>query len=247
MRKYGKLVVFTIFILFVSAYLYRFTPRRIEFLGHYDRVFAHRVNSLEKQKEALRYFNGIEFDLGYTSETDVLDISHSPIESIGLTFETYFNQIETNEFPFLWLDIKKLDSTNSEAIFFKLNTLFEARNYPKNKILIETRSPNGLPKFSFAGYNTSYYLKPKLHKRSPEELEREIKDIQSVLIEQPKIGISASYEDYKIMRTNFPEKTKYLWVLTSAYRPQFRKLHTILNDTTVAVVLSNFKSFKGSL
>jgi len=244
--KYIKLIVFAIVIFIVLGYLYTFSPRKLEFLGHYNKVFAHRVNSLEKQREALKYFEGIEFDLNFDNKTGVLDVNHPPTKSIGLTFETYLEGIKLNEFPFLWLDIKKLDTTNSNAILLKLNSLFETRNYPKSKILIETQSPEVLPKFSSAGYKTSYYLKPKLYKKTPKDLKKEIEYIDSILAKQPESGISTNYEDYTILRRHFPKKTKYLWVLTSPFKPQFKKVKTILNDSTVAIVLTSFKAINGN-
>ncbi|APY00175.1 PI-PLC domain-containing protein [Lacinutrix venerupis] len=240
----GKKVLFVIVFLFVLAFLYRYSPRRIEFLGHYNKVFAHRVNSIEKQKQALQYFNGIEFDLVYFEDKNVLDVNHPPAKSIGLTFEEYLAQIDSASYPFLWLDIKKLNTTNEDAILLKLNTLFEARNYPKNKILIETRSPEALPKFTTAGYKTSYYLKPKLYQKKGKELEQEITFIDSVLVSQPNIGISSSYVDYSIMKAHFPNKTKYIWALSSPYR--IKDFSPILEDENVAIVLSSFRSFYGN-
>ena len=245
MTKGRKKIIFGIFCVFVFGYLYRFSPKRIEFLGHYDKVFAHRVNSLEKQEQALRYFEGIELDLDYLKDKDVLDVNHSPAKSIGLTFESYLSKIDVNHFPFLWLDIKRLDTTNEVEILLKLNKLFESRNYPKNKILIETRHPEALPKFTAAGYKTSYYLKPKLHQKKGKELEDEINFIKSVLLLQPNIGISSSYEDYSLMKDYFPNKEKYIWIITSPYRFKYSEVQSILEDEKVGIVLSKFRALSG--
>lgn len=228
------------------AYFYKFSPKRIEFLGHYNKVFAHRVNSIEKQNQALKYFKGIEFDLVYLKAKDVLDVNHPPAESIGLTFENYLKNIKNKSHPFLWLDIKKLDTTNEAGILLKLNTLFELKKYPKSKVLIETLSPEALPKFTKAGYLTSYYLKPGLYKLKGEALIKEVNKIKSILELQPNIGISSSFLDYDVMHEFFPNKTKYVWVLSSSYGTKYREIRTILEDETVAVVLSKFRSFTGN-
>ena len=245
MTKGKKRIIFAVVCLLIFGYLYKYSPKRIEFLGHYEKVFAHRVNSLEKQKQALNYFDGIELDLVYLKDKNILDVNHPPAKSIGLNFETYLKQIEADNFPFLWLDIKKLDTTNEEAILLKLNALFESKNYPKNKILIETRSPEALPKFTTAGYKTSYYLKPRLNEKTGEDLNNEINYINSILKLQPTIGISSSYEDYEIMKAYFPTKTKYIWALSSPYRFKYKKVRSILEDEKVAIVLTKFKSISG--
>lgn len=245
MTKCKKRIILAVVCFLAFGYLYRFSPRRVEFLGHYNKVFAHRVNSLEKQKTALKYFDGIEFDLVYLKDKDVLDVNHPPTQSIGLTFETYLSQIDSNIFPFLWLDIKKLDTTNEDAILLKLNTLFEAKNYPKNKILIETRSPEALPKFTTEGYNTSYYLNPKLHEKTGDDLKAEIYTIKAVLELQSTIGISSSYQDYALMKEYFPNKTKYIWAISSPYRFKYKEFRSILEDENVAIVLTKFRSISG--
>ena len=241
-----KTIIILIVFLIIFSFLYKYSPRRIEFLGHYDKVYAHRVNSLEKQKEALRYFDGIELDLVYNKGKNVLDVNHPPTKSIDLSFETYLSKIKLNDFPFLWLDIKTLDTTNADAIFLKLNTLLQDKKYPKNRILIETRSPEALKQFSASGYKTSYYLKPRLHQKKNEELLKEINVISSVLKLQPTIGISSSYEDYALMKMYFPKKIKYIWALSSPYRFKYNKVREILNDEKVEVVLSNFQSTSGN-
>lgn len=245
MTKGRKRIIFAVICLLVFGYLYRYSPRRIEFLGHYNKVLAHRVNSLEKQKQALKYFNGLELDLVYQKDKNELDVNHPPTASIGLTFETYLSQIESNKFPFLWLDIKKLDTTNADAIILKLNTLFEAKNYPKHKILIETPFPEALPKFTADGYKTSYYLKPDLHKKTGEDLKNEINYIKIILDQQPAIGISSSYKDYALMKEYFPKKTKYIWAISSPYRFKYKEVRSILEDKNVAIVLTKFQSFSG--
>lgn len=246
MTKSKKHLFILLLTIVVFGYLYQYSPWRIEFLGYYDKVYAHRVNSLEKQNEALKYFDGIEFDLIYDKAGDILDVNHLPAKSIHLTFEDYINNIDANAFPFLWLDIKRMDSTISNAVYLKVNTLLESKNYPKNKVLIESRTPSGLPKFTAAGYKTSYYLKPNLYKLKEKDLAKEIHYIASVIEAQPNVGISASYNDYHIMSQYFPDKTKYLWALTSPYRIKFNKARTVLKDKTVAIVLSSFKSFSGN-
>ncbi|MEJ6791611.1 MAG: hypothetical protein QNK89_02435 [Lacinutrix sp.] len=246
MTKGKKKIVLTVVFLFGFFFFYRYSPRRVEFLGHFNKVFAHRVNSLEKQKQALNYFEGIEVDLVYLKNKNVLDVNHPPSASINLTFETYLAQIDSNHFPFLWLDIKGLDATNSDSILLKLNTLFESRKYPKNKVLIETLSPEALPKFIEAGYKASYYFKSNLYKLPKEDLITEINAIQIILDQQPEIGISSNYENYELMKTYFPNKTKYLWAVTSFYNFKYFKVRDALEDNNVAVVLTKFRSLYGN-
>jgi len=246
MTKGRKTRILVLLFIMTLIYFYQYSPWRIEFLGYYDKVFAHRVNSLEKLEASLKYFNGIELDLVYNENDNVLDVNHPPAKSIGLNFETYLNKIDEKNLPFLWLDIKHLDASNNDAILLKLNTLLEKKKYPKNKILIESPKPESLDIFSKEGYKISYYLKPKINNMSSQDLKKEIKHIQSVIENQPSIGLSSNYQDYNVLKTYFPDNTKYLWATSSVYKLKYKKKREILKDSTVAIVLSSYKSFSGN-
>ncbi len=246
MIRENKIIFIVLFLFLILGFSYRYSPRRIEFIGYYDKVLAHRVNSVEKLNSSLNYFTGVELDLDYNKTNNSLDVNHPPAKSINLNFETYINQIQEGTFPILWLDIKGLKLNNANAIFLKLNTIFEKRNYPKQKILIETLHPEALPIFTAYGYKTSYYLPQKLHEKEGEGLLKEINKIKMVLKSQPYIGISCSFEDYEVIKQYFPKRTKYIWVITSPYRIKYKKVRAVLKDQKVEIVLTNYRSFFGN-
>ena len=68
-NKKLRSVLFIILTVFIARFAYKYSPKRIEFLGHYEKVGAHRVNSIEKLTAALDYFEIIELDLVYFSES----------------------------------------------------------------------------------------------------------------------------------------------------------------------------------
>src|SRR5690554_7749167 len=66
-------ILFGLFIvLIIMAMAYRYFPYKIEYIGYYDKIWAHRVNSEEKLNSALKFFKGVEVDLVYdeTKNTD---------------------------------------------------------------------------------------------------------------------------------------------------------------------------------
>ncbi|RDK87145.1 hypothetical protein [Marinirhabdus gelatinilytica] len=226
----------------LGIWLYKYSPRKIEFMGYYDKIGAHRVNDLEKLGSALKYFDAIELDLVYQAETNILDVNHPPAPSIGLDFSEYMAALGT-EHPFVWLDIKNLDSTNAEGVLKRLNLTVEKHNFPKEQILIETRFPEKLSLFSTEGYKTSYYLKQSLHKLKPSSLASEIEKIQKVLTDQPAVAISTEHFDYEILQQHFPKRTKYVWCLRHSKIGDFRIVRTLLKDESVALVLTRYNPF----
>ena len=160
--KLFKRILFGILFCALSMFVYRYSPYKIEFLGHYDKVFAHRVNSTEKLQSALRYFDGIELDIVYQKDKNILDVNHPPATSIDLNFRTYFKNIPKEEKPFIWLDFKNLNLEKSDEILVLLQSIIKEHEYPLNKILIESKDPTSLPIFQMNGFLICYYLPYRL-------------------------------------------------------------------------------------
>ena len=228
-----KVVIGSLCLLLILAMVYRYNPYRFSFLGHYDKIWAHRVNDTAKLASALDHFEGVELDLVFLEDNGVLDVNHPPAPSNGLTFEVYLSRIETGKYPYLWLDIKNLNSENSKVIFDRLQALFKNKSYPLHKVLVETRYPDALPVFTEAGYKTSYYL--------PSNPSEHIPKIDSILRFQPTIGISTTYKNYTTVAKIFPKKTKYIWILNHNKLIEHRLVRSILKDTTVKVVLVPYR------
>src|SRR5690554_7822984 len=104
----GKKLIILISVLFLTILLgmaYRYSPYKLEYLGYYDKIWAHRANSEEKLKSALKFFKGIEVDLVYNESKNILDVTHPPVPSINLNLRQYLSNILKDEFPYIWLDI----------------------------------------------------------------------------------------------------------------------------------------------
>lgn len=235
-----------IFLGVVLLLIYSYSPYKIEFMGSYNKIWAHRTNSSYKLNSALKYFKGVEIDIIYDEHSNTFDVNHPPSKSINLTLSKLLADIQQKERPYLWLDIKNLNYKNAPIIFDKLVILFNRFNFEFDKVLIETRYPKALPIFTKAGFKTSYYLPYRLNKKKDSELKEEINKIDKILKEQPNIGISTNHKDYDIINANFPNKTKYIWALVWPINIDFFITNRILKDPKVKVVLVNYKSLKGN-
>lgn len=245
-KKNSKLVVIIFVTLVTIALLYRYSPYKVEFLGHYDKIWAHRANSKKKLNSALSFYNGVELDLVFSTETNILDVNHPPLPSIQLSFEKYINSLAKTQKPYLWLDIKNLNENNAKEILKRLQAILKSRDYSLQKILIETRYPEALPVFHEAGFMTSYYLPSALNKLTSNALELEVLKIKTLLKKQPKLGISTHYKDYSIIAKSFPKRTKYLWVTGHSAFQDYQLIRTILNDKQVKSVLVTYKALSGN-
>lgn len=245
--KHIKISALWVVVFWGLKTLYSYSPYKLIYIGSYDKIWSHRVNSLEKLDSALNFFDGVELDLVYNAIADVLDVNHPPTNSINLSFENYVSNITNTKKPYLWLDIKNLNNENAELIKLKLETILTKYNYPQNKIVIETRYPIALKHFKDSQYGLVYYLPYHMYLKENDILKKDLKTIDSVLKEQSNIAISSFFLDYKILKDNYPRKTKYLWFageLESINNYTLTK--KILKDSTVKAVLIPFKSLKGN-
>jgi len=246
-KKYFKHIsLFLLFSITISV-VYLYSPYKIEGIGYYNKIWAHRVNSLEKLDSALNYFEGVELDLIYNEENNILDVNHTLGESISLSFETYLKAIPSNTYPYLWLDIKMLNKDNADLILKRLVHLFKERKYPLENVLIEALQPEALPVFKEQGFKISYYLPPKLYLKDANDLRNSIDEIKRVIVSQPNIAMSTDYRNYKIIKAHFPDQKKYIWAITRmANYSEYTKIRDILKDETVNVVLLKYRALKGN-
>jgi len=245
-NKKTAYIIVLIFIVIGARYAYKFTPYRIEFLGYYDKIWTHRVNSLEKQEAALLFYKGIEFDLDYIEKRNFLDINHLPATSIHLSFEKYLENINTTTYyPYLWLDIKELNTSNNRKILNKIQPIFESKNYPLEKVLIEGMEVEALQIFKNSGFKTSLYLPWYLNDLNENELLAEIENLKKIESKFPDTAFSTSYSQYKLIRKYFPDKTLYVWIVGHHPIKDYFLCRKILKDDKVQAVLSPYRSYKG--
>ncbi len=237
---------FKFLILTILLIGYYYFPYSIEGTGFYHKIWAHQINTVEELNSALNYFDGIELDLVYDSENNLLDVYHPPSKSKGLSFKEYLKNIEKSNFPYLWLDMKNINTDNSEVILEKLLSLFKTKNYPLDKVLIESKKPRELIKFKKKGFKTSYYLPYDLYKKDSLNLSKSILSIRNIIKSQPNIAISTSFKDYEIIKKEFPNQPKYMWAIVKPIHFQHFKIREILKDDSVKIVLLNYNVVRGN-
>ncbi|WGD34322.1 hypothetical protein [Olleya sp. YS] len=245
MTKGKQRLLYLFLFLGVLSIIYRYLPFNIEYIGFEDKIYAHRVNSIEKLESALHYFKGIELDLVYDEVNNVLDVNHPPAQSIGLDFETYLSKIKNDNQPKLWLDIKNLDTTNNQKIHLKLMTLLQPKDYNLSDVLVESVHPEALTVFS-KDFKISYYLPIKLHAKSPDKQDSIIKLIKSKLNKLPNLGLSLQYDDYTFITQHFPLATKNIYAVPSSLKFKQIEIRERLKDTTVAILITRFRALKGN-
>lgn len=237
-----KYVTLLFGILFVGALIYYYLPFKLEYSGNMHKVWAHRVNSIEKLNYTQKRYVGIELDILYDESSGTFDVTHPPAESINLTLETYLSHWDTNQKASgLWLDFKNLNVSNYKKSLLRLIHLTEKFQLEKNKIIVESQHPQFLKDFEKAGFITSYYLPSELLSLNEEQLSKKITEINRQIISFPTSALSTNIDDYEIIAKYFPDHKKLLWSLHSTLPKKGFKNYALtkkaLNDKTVEVLL----------
>lgn len=247
MRKKTKMIFIAILALvLILAIAYRYSSKRVEFYGYYDKVWAHRANDLKKLESSEAHFKGVELDLLYQKEGDWLEVNHPPAPSTGLSFQEYVNHVSNKKIG-MWLDLKNLTATNQQAVFNRIDTGIAFAEIKRGQVIIESSHPELLNVFQEKGYRVSYYLPPKLHEKTKEELRKSLQEIKAQLKNNPNLEISTDFNDYSLIAKNFPKRKKNFWVLHSTYSPKilihYTELRTMLQDSSVQTVLTPYNNF----
>ena len=216
------------------------------------KTWVHRVNSIEKQKEVIDLFGGIELDVVFLKDKLTFDVNHPPAESIDLSLYTYLAAIEKKENKRLWIDYKNLTSQNALESLIRLDSICTLLAFRKDQFIIESMDPSNLSIFQKSGYKTAYYLPYNVSGLTTTDKNRVVKTIRNNVEQNYTDYISMDLGTYQTMSTELPDKEKLLW--SFYYQESFamdpRKLakkirriqlkHQIKSDNSVLVMLYGY-------
>lgn len=213
---------------------------------HDDKIWVHRVNSIEKLQEVNSTFSGVELDVVFDSALEVFDVNHPPAESIGLNLLEYLKSNTESDLNF-WIDFKNLSPENASQALKRLEFLCTELNIPQKQFIVEATQPELLKLFANSGFQTSYYLHwPGLYQLSEENLSETISQIKANIF--PELSyISSSYHDFELLNQHFPNQEKLLWLtenetkFSSTIKEHWHRME-IVNHPKTKVLLVQIKT-----
>ncbi len=146
-------------------------------IGDYkEKLWAHRVNSLEKREEFKDCYPNFEVDITIREDSldgsVILDVTHDADISFGLAFDEFIPNLEKSEK--VWLDIKNLSIDNNKKVLEKLDSFVLDFGLEKDQFIIETRDYKALGLLTKNNYYTSYYVD---FKQIDEETIKHLEDV----------------------------------------------------------------------
>lgn len=127
---------------------------------NFNKIWAHRVNSIGKLREAVTMFAGVELDLVIEGSGDSIrfEVNHPPAGSIGLYLDDYLQQAAGFPELHFWFDIKNLTTGNAAAVRQKLEELIR-RHDLDHRVIVESTDPAALAMLgTLDQVKTSFYL-----------------------------------------------------------------------------------------
>lgn len=238
--KINKKKFVFIVVLIVVIIIYILNPYKLEYLGYQPKVWAHRVNSIEKLNYTQKFYQGIEFDLVYDSISNTFDVNHPPSPSIALNLDIYFSKIKNKDLK-LWLDFKNLSETNAKKSAEILASLTKKHALNNENILVESTEMHNLQSFKTLGFKTSFYLPQLFGLADESKLLPTIDSIKKLLVKYPTTGISSNANAYELLKKHFKDEKKFFWHMYKPYsRHQIKNYNDFRNyvtDPTVEAVL----------
>ena len=206
--------------------------------GFDDKIWIHRVNSIERVKIMAEKYKGIEMDVVWDMDSAQFYVEHDPNPEVYLPLYQMFDNIKNIQEHYFWLDFKNLNIDNKDMALDYLLRLFEKYVINLKNVILESSEPYSLSEFTTAGVATSFYL-PTLNPyiMSDTDIIHFAKQIDSTLLKSNVNYVSTNHLSYHFVKKYFPESRILLWHLSqNRFTSYVRK--KLVNDDHVKVILT---------
>lgn len=244
-----RILTFCLVVYIAGALMSNFQNRLLLFMFP-EKIWIHRVNSVDKLKEVVDKFKGVELDVVFKEGENKFDVNHPPAQSIDLSLFEYLSSIKLSANNRFWLDFKNLSESNMNSSCLKLDSLCNKLMINKEKIIVESTNLEYLSPFKTKGFRTSHYLFGTLDR----QLTSKIKNIR--LLNKTDF-ISSDKHNYTTIKDHFPDEKILTWSYGFSDGKSLRPDHLlrnlkslymkfkVLSDDNVSVVLFSYYSKNG--
>ena len=239
-------LAFFLLVVFISA-CHSSTNEPLEtvqndFVFSPHKIWAHRVNSLEKLEKTHEIFEGMEIDLIYSESINNLYVAHSDADTLkNILLEDWIKHIPNPEKNWYWFDMKNLTKKNAEQIgTLFVNILNQYGIF--NKVICEGRSVKALLPLKNKGLAVSYWIKSDIVFRKifgdaiwKRSIERDIKKL--------KPNALSSFDwMHPVLDTSFPNENILYWLTSAEDAPEnLEYAKKLCNLPNVKVVLVDYE------
>ena len=211
-----------------------------------NKIWAHRVNSLEEGAIKNERFEGLEVDLFYSKKTNSLFVAHDEkdIEN-EILFSNWLNNIPNPEKNWYWLDLKNLNKSNAKKITELLSDILNNFDI-KSKTICESNRAKALYVLKNQGFAVSYWvnsIKDYQTKKEETNTKRWKRKIEKTIFYLNPDALSCHFWISPLLDTSFPNENIMYWHFPAEFTPKnveiTKRLCSIPN---VKVVLVDYET-----
>ncbi len=193
------------------------SPSGIE-VSYADAVWIHKVNTVEKLRSVQDRFSGIEMDVAYIDGRFFM--GHWPEEQpSGLVLDSMLGALSDISRHRFWIDFKNLadlDETEARAALDTLSAITARHGLPRERMIIESTTPQKLTAFTDAGFKTSYWIpSPRINYATTDEIAGWYEKVVAGLKQTRVSTLSGNYQCLPYVMRYFPEHTFMAFGLNS--------------------------------
>ncbi|MDA3778958.1 MAG: hypothetical protein PF487_01800 [Bacteroidales bacterium] len=205
-----------------------------------NKLWRHRVNSVEDLKKYSKLFKGVELDVFFYPESGEFNVEHDEDSSLNLLLIDYFGAISNPQNNYFWIDIKNLSNENVEQLIKRLGFILDKYELRKNAIC-ESWHVNPLNTMNEAGIYTSYWIPSFQY--DGEISEKQNVKLNSILKNLEKCkhnAISAPYQMLPFIKDHLANCNVHLWTNGLKTEEDKNKIKEMQKYESVKVVLIDY-------
>ena len=198
-----------------------------------EKIWCHRVNTIEKVKRVELLWKGLEIDIVYVNEQ--LFVKHAAEDTTMLTLQQLLEAMEDSHSHYFWFDLKNIDPDNYVALSSALISVIKSYS-SINDCIIESWMPSYMSGFVDEGCHTSFFINFS-GMNTAEEVAERIESINRYVISNRISAISSNIFDYDLMKQYFPDFNKLTWYSSTNQSIIDSLRDVIADDITLQVCL----------
>lgn len=206
-----------------------------------NKLWRHKVNSIEDLHNYSTLFKGIELDIVYYPDKNVFEVEHDPNPNKSIMLDDYLDSIANTEELHYWLDLKNLKWEYVDELMERLEFVLNKHNI-KSRVIIESWSLKSLKKLNKKGFYTSYWIPNFNYNGEITSKQQEVLNkIKNNLTDCKHNAISAPYQMLPFIKDHLSDCTVHLW--TNGLKTENDKLliKDIAATSCVKVVLVDYE------
>ncbi len=202
-----------------------------------NKIWAHRVNSIERYKKIENKFFGYELDIVWNRHSKQFLVYHPPLKDTPVSLDVFMTGVNT-DIASLWMDIREVTAADTPAIHNVLERLDKTGSLKLGVILelYDTAVANFLA-------NQGYWVALNINTEWVQKFTRDSQWEQLRNGMSPRISFVSQEDIYvPLLKKHFPGKDIITWSLAFDNYFDRKHLRALVSDDRIKVVLVNIKS-----